>query len=92
MYGSSQVFSTVSAGTRLGHLPAMSEINELVEALPETEPKGTLRGMATAARIADEPSRAEILGRMAALTNRLRQADPLTKLGVELERQLGEKG
>jgi len=68
----------------------MSEISDLVEALPETEPKGALRGMATAARLADEPSRAEILARMAALTKRLRQADPLSRLGAELDRQLSE--
>ena len=84
------LFSTVRAGTPIGHVPPVSDIRDLVEALPECEPKGTLRGMATAARLADEPARRQILARMAAVVNRLRETDPLLSLSSELERQRGE--
>jgi hypothetical protein len=79
------------AGTPIGHVPAMGDIRDLIEALPESEPKGALRGMAIAATIVDEPSRAQILERMAVLVDRLRGTDPLVNLSAELERRLGPR-
>ena len=75
-------------GTTLGHLTRMVDIRELVEALPECEKKGALRGLATAARVVDERSRAEILQRMAVLVRRWHESDPLHTLSAELGRQL----
>lgn len=69
----------------------MSDIRDLVEALPECEPKGVLRGLATTARLADESSRREILARMAAVVRRWRENDPLADLGTEIERQMHAK-
>ena len=66
----------------------MSDIRDLVEALPECEPKGALRGLAAAARVVDEPTRAEILSRMAAVVERWRKEDPLLTLKAELDREL----
>ena len=66
----------------------MSDIRDLVEELPECEPKGALRGLATAARLADEPSRKEILARMATVVRRWREGDPLVSLDDEINRQM----
>ena len=74
---------------QLGHVTAMPDIRELVEALPECEPKGRLRGLATAAGVVEEATRAEILSRMAAVVRDWRDKDPLLDLSRELERRLG---
>jgi hypothetical protein len=68
----------------------MPNIRELVEALPECEPKGALRGLVTAAQTLSEedgPS-AEVLQRMALVVRRWREKDPLTSLEAELARRL----
>jgi hypothetical protein len=69
----------------------MPNIRELVEALPECEPKGALRGLVTAAQaLGEEDSpRTEALERMAAVVRRWREKDPLTSLEAELSRRLG---
>ena len=77
---------------RLGHLPCVADIRALVEELPECEKKGTLRGLATAARVVDEKERAQILQRMAVVVERWKESDPLTDLDAELGRQLGKPG
>ena len=66
----------------------MRDLQELVENLPECEPKGALRGLATAARMVSAPEREAIIERMAAVVRRWREGDPLTAL----ERELGERG
>jgi hypothetical protein len=77
---------------RLGHLPCVRDIHDLVEQLPECEPKGALRGMATAARLVDERERQQILERMAAVVRQWKENDPVAVLDAELDRQLGESG
>ena len=84
-------FPPTFTGTTLGHLTGMVDIRDLVEALPECERKGALRGLATAARVVDEPSRGEILQRMAVLVRRWRENDPLQTLSAELGRQLASR-
>jgi hypothetical protein len=64
-------------------------IRELVEALPECEPKGALRGLAAAAQALGSEARPEDLERMAAVVRRWREKDPLTSLEAELARRLG---
>ena len=66
----------------------MSDIANLIEALPECEPKGRLRGLATAARLLDEPERAQILERMAAVVRDWQENNPAADLGRELERRI----
>jgi hypothetical protein len=66
----------------------MSDIRNLVEALPECEPKGKLRGLATVAHLSDERRRGEILERMADVVRRWRESDPVATLGRELDRQI----
>ncbi|HET7696897.1 MAG TPA: hypothetical protein VFK57_14380 [Vicinamibacterales bacterium] len=66
----------------------MTDIRSLVEALPECEPKGRLRGLATAASTLDEGSRGEILERMARVVREWREKDPVTDLDREIERQI----
>lgn len=72
-------------------MPRMSDLKDLVEALPECEPKGKLRGLATAARILDESSRAAILERMAAVVREWQRTGPVADLGRELERRIGKE-
>ena len=75
---------------RLVICPGMSDITSLVEALPECEPKGRLRGLATAARVLDERARGEILERMAAVVRDWQEHSPAADLSRELERQLSQ--
>ena len=67
----------------------MADIRELVEALPECEPKGALRGLATVAQALWSGACVEDLERMAAVVRRWREQDPLTSLEAELARRLG---
>jgi hypothetical protein len=66
----------------------MSDIRGLVEALPECETKGKLRGLATAAHLAEERERGEILERMAVVVRDWQETSPVADLGHELDRQI----
>jgi hypothetical protein len=67
----------------------VANIRELVEALPECEPKGALRGLAAAAHALGSEASPDDLERMAAVVRRWREQDPLTSLEAELARRLG---
>src|SRR3954467_7147429 len=81
-------FPGLRHGMSFGLLPCMAGIRELVEHLPECEPKGALRGLATAAGIVPPAERAAILERMAVIVRRWREQDPLASLDAELGREL----
>jgi hypothetical protein len=66
----------------------MTDIRALVEALPECEPKGKLRGLATAAQVLDDHARGDVLARMADVVREWREKDPVADLGRELDRQI----
>ena len=69
-------------------MPCMTDLRTLVEELPECEPKGRLRGLATAAHLVEDRYRGEILARMAAVVREWRDQGPVADLGRELERQI----
>lgn len=70
-------------------MPDMRDLRNLVEALPECEPKGRLRGLATAATVVDGEHRAAILERMADVVRQWQRSSPVAELGNELHRQIG---
>jgi hypothetical protein len=66
----------------------MTDLRNLVEALPECQSKGRLRGLATAAHVVDDRARSEILERMADVVRAWRESDSVADLDRELERQI----
>ena len=66
----------------------MSDIEQMIEALPECEPKGRLRGLATAARVLDDRARGQLLERMAAVVREWQDESPAAHLSRELDRQI----